>query len=60
VSTPGDIAAFFGALFSGRVIGPETLAQMTTCTEMVGEQAAHGLGLVRYDFGLGTWATGTW
>jgi D-alanyl-D-alanine carboxypeptidase len=53
VSTAPDLARFFAALLAGRVVQPETLAQMQRTVPYRGDRAV-GLGLFPRDTALGT------
>jgi D-alanyl-D-alanine carboxypeptidase len=50
VSTPGDVARFFDALFTGELLDDKSLARMTDCSEPLDDRCARGLGIVRYAY----------
>jgi CubicO group peptidase (beta-lactamase class C family) len=52
VSTPADLATFFDALFGGRLLSPEALAEMrTTSVALQGEVLGLGLQVVELPCG---------
>ncbi len=53
VSTPADLAVFFDALFGGRLLAPESLAEMTTTTVALHGEVL-GLGLQVVELPCGT------
>jgi D-alanyl-D-alanine carboxypeptidase len=58
VSTARDVATFLGGLFGGAVLDPASLALMIDCPEVIDEYRSRGLGIVRFDFGVGDVAFG--
>jgi len=58
VSTARDLAKFLDGLFAGSVLDAASLAQMTDCVEVIDEYRSRGLGIVRFDFGVGDVAFG--
>ncbi|MCY4726426.1 serine hydrolase [Nocardioides sp. STR2] len=53
VATAADVDAFYQALWSGNLVGPEALRQMRTTRGNVGEFSDYGLGLARERFSCG-------
>jgi D-alanyl-D-alanine carboxypeptidase len=57
VSTPDDLATFYGALLGRKLLDPELLAEMTRTVP--GDLGASGLGLFRYEVSCGAaWGHG--
>jgi D-alanyl-D-alanine carboxypeptidase len=56
ISSAADLARFYQALLSGRLLGPELLTAMQTtvdASEVFGPGAGYGLGLIRLPLGCG-------
>jgi CubicO group peptidase (beta-lactamase class C family) len=53
VSTAADVAAFFRALMSGKVVGKELLSQMTRTVAQGDGEPRVGLGIYRYRLSCG-------
>jgi D-alanyl-D-alanine carboxypeptidase len=58
VSTAYDLVRFLDGLFAGSVLDAASLARMTDCGEVIDEYRSRGLGVVRFDFGVGDVAFG--
>ena len=53
MSTAGDVARFYAALLSGRVLPARLLAQMRSTVKSPGYADGYGLGLARFDLACG-------
>jgi D-alanyl-D-alanine carboxypeptidase len=58
VATAADLARFLDGLFGGVLLDPDSLALMTAPVEVMDDWRAHGIGILRYDFGSGRVAFG--